>query len=131
MKAKINNKGTTMIEVVVSITILSLLTLPIITLFYESVKMNKKSQEQMTATILAENFIEDIKTSENLNIGQVTKYENGFNINIKIEEIEKELEEQNKKDNICILNESLFKITVEIVKENTLLEKIVSYKLII
>ncbi len=60
---KLNNAGLTLVELLVSIMIMSIIVLPILTSFVSSAKMNQKAKEQQRATLVAQNLMEEIKAS--------------------------------------------------------------------
>ena len=57
-----NKKGLTLIEIIISIAILSIMIVPILSLTLSSVKTNKKSDEKMQALSLAQKEMEGIKS---------------------------------------------------------------------
>ncbi len=57
----LSGKGYTLIEIIIAITILSLIVVPVSTLLSQSVYSNIKSKEIMTATALAQDKIEELK----------------------------------------------------------------------
>lgn len=61
-----NNKGLTLVEIMVSLAVLGIIIVPITSLFLFSVKTNKISEEQLIAQSLAQQYIEDLKSSNNV-----------------------------------------------------------------
>jgi len=57
-----NEKGSTLIEIIVAVTLLSLITIPFCGLFSQSVKSNRRTEEMMLATALAQDTIEELKS---------------------------------------------------------------------
>jgi prepilin-type N-terminal cleavage/methylation domain-containing protein len=62
MKFIKSKKGLTLIEIIISLAILSIIIAPILSLTLNSVKINKKSDEKMEALSLAQKKIEGIKS---------------------------------------------------------------------
>ncbi len=62
MKFIKNKKGLTLIEIIISLAILSIIIAPILSLTLSSVKTNKKSDEKMEALSLAQKNMEGIKS---------------------------------------------------------------------
>ncbi|MCB2289670.1 prepilin-type N-terminal cleavage/methylation domain-containing protein [Clostridium sp. CS001] len=62
MKFIKNKKGLTLIEIIISLAILSIIIAPILSLTLNSVKINKKSDEKMEALSLAQTKIEEIRS---------------------------------------------------------------------
>ncbi|MBU3189518.1 type II secretion system GspH family protein [Clostridium bowmanii] len=69
MKFIKSKKGLTLIEIIVSIAILSIIIGPILSLTLNSVKMNKKSDEKMQALSLAQKEMEGIKSPKYIIVG--------------------------------------------------------------
>lgn len=65
---KINNKGITLVELIVAITILMLVSGTLLSAFVSSMRMSKKSRDLHRATTVAQNVMEGIKlkTAEDL-----------------------------------------------------------------
>lgn len=57
------NKGFTLLEVLVAITILSIIVVPLLQAFVTSAGVNAKARREMNATSVAENVIEELKAS--------------------------------------------------------------------
>jgi len=56
-----SNKGYTLIETIMAVTILALIVVPVSTLLSQSIYSNIKSKEMMIATALAQEKIEELK----------------------------------------------------------------------
>lgn len=56
-----SEKGSTLIEIIVAVTLLSLVTIPFCGLFSQSVKSNRRTEGMMLATALAQDTIEELK----------------------------------------------------------------------
>lgn len=89
-----HKKGFTLIEVILSIAILSIIIGPILSLTLSTVKINKQSDDKLKAISLAQKHLEEIKSSEytlpaNLSL-QINdnKSESGFDIERTITPIE-------------------------------------------
>ncbi len=60
---KLNNKGFSLVEVIVSIAIIAVLAAPIIYSFMSAEKVNQKSKTVQEATLIAQNTLESFKAS--------------------------------------------------------------------
>jgi prepilin-type N-terminal cleavage/methylation domain-containing protein len=58
----LSNKGFTLIEIIVSVSILALIFVPIGSLLLQSISSNKESEEMIAAIALAQEEIEQLKT---------------------------------------------------------------------
>jgi prepilin-type N-terminal cleavage/methylation domain-containing protein len=84
-----NKKGLTLIEILVSISILSIIIIPIYSLFISSAKMSYLSNNKMNATNIAQRYMEKIKASETLDWIPTETFSDGeFNIKITVDEEE-------------------------------------------
>ncbi|WZL71460.1 type II secretion system protein [Clostridiaceae bacterium 35-E11] len=83
-----NEKGLTLIELIVTIAILGTITLPITTVFLNGAKTNQKAREQLTATMLAQKYMEDIKLNNILEEGIDEESEGAYAIIIKKDVVE-------------------------------------------
>jgi prepilin-type N-terminal cleavage/methylation domain-containing protein len=68
MRLKINGKkkGLTLIEVLISLTILSIIVIPISNLVLSSVKLNKSGEDKQKAVTIAQQIIEEVKAAPKL-----------------------------------------------------------------
>lgn len=62
--AAMDNKGVTLIELLVSVAILALVILPFLSSFISSAELNTKAKKKQRATMLAENIVEKIKADD-------------------------------------------------------------------
>jgi len=116
----LSNKGYTLIEIIMAVTILALITVSISTLLSQSVYSNTKSKEITIATALAQDKIEELKA---LSFGEVR---------VKIGEQNEECIDSNaiyfhRSVRIQTENINLLKITVEVQGDNGVVE-IATYK---
>lgn len=105
-----SEKGSTLIEIIIAVTILALITVPICALLSESVYSNLNVKEMMTATALAQDTIEELKGDS-------------FNkIMAKLGEQEDRIEFNNhhfqRSVKVQIKKENLLKITVKVKGKN-------------
>ena len=63
---KLNNKGFTLVEVLLSITILTLITIPLMKYFQDSLRYSKLTEERQRATLAAQQEIETMKSVDQL-----------------------------------------------------------------
>lgn len=84
---KRNNKGTSLVELLVSIVILSMVIVPLLTSFVVSAKMNAKAKEVHNATMLAQNVMEGLKieTIESLELQYDLLHKENGSITYEIE----------------------------------------------
>lgn len=67
------SKGLTLVEVVVSIAILGIVVAPLSSLFLNTIKTNKKSEELIIANQLAQNYMEKLKFGEKVEVTSTKK----------------------------------------------------------
>lgn len=60
-KRKLNNKGFTLVEILVAATILALVLAPMASMFVTTAKVNAMAKEKQQATVVAQNVFEGIK----------------------------------------------------------------------
>lgn len=65
--------GLTLIEVLITVSILGIIIIPLSSFFITSAKINKESEDKFKATLIAQNFMEDIKLSDSIMEGE-TQY---------------------------------------------------------
>ncbi|HHY90240.1 MAG TPA: hypothetical protein GX503_01115 [Clostridiales bacterium] len=65
-----NNEGLTFIEAIISVAVIIIMSAPLLTLLLNAVKINLRTEEEMIATLLAQNEIEKIKGNEILWLGE-------------------------------------------------------------
>lgn len=63
-KNKMNNAGSSLIEVILAMAILAILAIPLLNYFMESMKYNAKMSAEQHATLLAQQTIEDLKSQD-------------------------------------------------------------------
>lgn len=112
-----NENGLSLIEVIMSIFLLSILIIPIFSLLTMNIKVNLNAREHILATSLAENEIEKLKSNE-LKSSKSSKSHRGFTINSVIQLLD-DLDEKKTE---------LFKIRVEVKKQGKTIEEIITYK---
>lgn len=59
-----NNEGITLVEVIVSVSILGALVIPLMNLFVMSAKLNQESNKEYKSILAAQRYIEEIKAEE-------------------------------------------------------------------
>lgn len=85
-------KGSTLIEVLISIAILGIMLLPVLSIVTDSVKMNKESEDKEKAIAISQKYVEQIKSEDIFNstdLGHKDKEEDGFQISQDITEVDK------------------------------------------
>ncbi|MDD6186796.1 MAG: prepilin-type N-terminal cleavage/methylation domain-containing protein [Oscillospiraceae bacterium] len=88
MKKDNKTGGFTLIEVIIAVTILAIITTPLLRMFTSAAKTNAKAKKVMQATTIAQNIVEDFKaySMEDLSrkINNYNKDETGADFDIKI-----------------------------------------------
>lgn len=77
---KRNNKGLTLIELIVSIAILAIVVLPLLTAFIISLKTNAKAKEKLRAVDIAHNFMEGMEAESVTDILTQLTYDDNFSL---------------------------------------------------
>lgn len=62
-KVKGDNRGFTLVEIVVTIMVLAIITVPLLSYFTDSVRHSARTKQQENAVVLAQNTLEELKTS--------------------------------------------------------------------
>ena len=61
MKKRINNKGMTLVELLISVSILAILVLPLLSAFVQSSRTNARAKTKLSASELAYNIMEGLE----------------------------------------------------------------------
>lgn len=117
LRKLINNKGFSLIELLVSLTILSMIIIASTSLFVYTVKINNLSEKQYKATLIAKNFMELTKASEDFKIGRSVYLVDEVKIIVNINSISKYKDE-------------MYEIDVEVIVDDNTLEKLKGYKIL-
>jgi len=94
-----NNKGLTLIEIIITLAVMGIVVMPLVSMFITSQRINNESQMKYDAVQIAQKHIEDIKSSAISGMGQLSsKYpsigedkfgkefvEDGYLVNVTIE----------------------------------------------
>lgn len=118
MKYIKNNKGVTLIEIILTITIFSLYFVSLFAFISYFITLSKDSDEKMEANNLAIDIIEKERLSDNKEDFSIMVDE--FKVEVNIKEIPKD---------VINLN-NLYQIVVKIKKDNILVHEIESIKII-
>lgn len=113
-----SSSGLSFIELLFVISILGIITLiisPFVTSIY---KRNKKAESLYRATMIAQNYMENIKGSNTTLIGETIYNIDDVQVKISITEIKK-------------YQYGTYKIIIEVYRQDELLEKLEGYKMII
>lgn len=121
-----NEKGISLIEVIISIFILGILSIPIFGLLSSNISINSASKNQIIATNLAEHKMEELKFSENINLGKETIHVNGFVVESVIEIVDRKDILIDEEENFKFYN--LYRLIVEVKKDEKTIEKIFTYR---
>ncbi|OPJ56337.1 PilW family protein [Alkalithermobacter paradoxus] len=81
-----NDKGLTLIEIVMAIAILGIVIIPISSMFVDVAVLNTTSKHKLKALSFAQKYMENIKSLENINQIQKIYIEDDYEILVKIEE---------------------------------------------
>lgn len=76
-----------MIELIVAISLLSVISTPFINSFIKSMEINKKTENTIEANYIAQKFLEDIKYSDDLSVFPATQQYQGFTVDITFTDI--------------------------------------------
>ncbi|WP_069649465.1 prepilin-type N-terminal cleavage/methylation domain-containing protein [Caloranaerobacter ferrireducens] len=88
LKNGINKEaGLTLIEVLITISILGIIIIPLSSFFITSAKINKESGDKFKATLIAQKFMEDIKLSDSIMEGQTQYNIENYNVIVNITNI--------------------------------------------
>ena len=92
---KKNNKGFTLVEVLIAMTILGIVVVPLLQAFVVSARTNAKAKNLLDATMVAENIMEELKASSFNELAgkyQIISEDDGtghhFSVNQTVDEIE-------------------------------------------
>ncbi len=124
---KLEESGLSLIEVIISIAILGILSVPIFGLLNMNLKLNMQSRDQFIATNLAESKIEELKFVDNKEIGEETTFKNGFTISSVKELVDRKDIVKNDEEEAIFLNE-IYRLLVEVKKDDKVIETLVTYK---
>ncbi|MGF7056990.1 type IV pilus modification PilV family protein [Brassicibacter mesophilus] len=112
-----NNIGLSLIELLFTLAILGITVIAVSSLLVNTAKINKKSEQQYNATLLAQSYMECIKASSDINIGRTIHFDDDFKIIIDISEIDE-------------YHDKMYKVIIEIISNGNILEKLGSYKVL-
>ncbi|WP_202710856.1 prepilin-type N-terminal cleavage/methylation domain-containing protein [Sporosalibacterium faouarense] len=86
-KILMNNKGITLIEIIVTIAILSIIIIPVFSMFLTTAKANRYSDDKMKSTIIGQKVMEDIKSSMVIEEGTNNRNIDDYSVEINIEAV--------------------------------------------
>lgn len=112
-----NCSGLSLIELLFTISILGIIMISIVPLFISTNKINRKSESLYNATLLAQGYMESIKASDHVEIGQTIDNFDGIKIKVDIGEADK-------------YNSDFYRIIIEIFQNDELMERLEGYKMI-
>lgn len=98
MRKILNNKGLTLIEVIVTLAVLGVVVTPLMSMFVTSSKINTESEKEYNSIQLAQKYMEEIKSMEVLN----TDYPNGYPYDAEKKAFTKEINENGYDINVEI-----------------------------
>lgn len=81
MKKRSKKKGLTLMEVLISLAIMSILIVPTSNLIISSVKMNKDSEDKQKAVTIAQQLVEEIKALQKSDLADKKILSNGLQLN--------------------------------------------------
>ena len=117
LRKLINNIGFSLIELLVSLTILCIVIIATSSLFVCTARINKLSEKQYKATLIAKNFMELIKASQDLKVGRSVYIVDEVKIIVDINTINKYKDE-------------MYEINVEVIIDDDTLENLKGYKIL-
>lgn len=124
---KLEESGLSLIEVIISIAILGILSVPIFGLLNMNLRLNIQSRDQFIATNLAASEIEELKFVDEKKIGSKTIYINGFTINSVKEVVDRKDIVKSDEEETIVFND-LYKLIVKVKKDDKVIETLVTYK---
>ncbi len=74
MKKKLNNKGLTLIEIIITLAILGVVVTPLMSMFVTSQRINRESEIKYRAIQLAQKYMEDVKSESSLDVSTGSGY---------------------------------------------------------
>ncbi len=126
-RLKTNERGFSLVEVIVSIAILGILSVPILRLLNINIFLSMKSRNQLIATSLAQDKIEELKFSKTVDVGKEIIYNRGFVIEALTEIVDRKDFISGDEEEVIVLND-LYRLTVEVKKDDNIIEKLFTYK---
>lgn len=87
LKTRSKKKGFTLVEVVLSITILAIIVTPILSMVLTSVKINKESEDKQKALYIAQQIVEQQKAASDIKVGITTTTAIDFTVTKTITEL--------------------------------------------
>lgn len=109
--------GLSFIEILFTISILGIIMISIAPLLINTNKINRKSESIYNATLLAQGYMENIKASDCVTVGQTVNTFEDIQIKIDVIEVDK-------------YNTDFYKIIIEIFQSDEPLERLEGYKII-
>lgn len=129
MYLSLDEKGLTLVEIIVTIAIFGILLVPVLGLQSNNIKLNIGSNQQNTATNIAEGKLEELKYIDitEMKFEEKSTNQNGFEIITKVDKIDrKDITEEEKEDGINF-NE-LYKLKVVVIKDDKVIEELTTYR---
>ncbi len=129
MYLSLDEKGLTLVEIIVTIAIFGILLVPVLGLQSNNIKLNIGSNQQNTATNIAEGKLEELKYIDitEMKFEDKSTNQNGFEIITKVDKIDrKDITEEEKEDGINF-NE-LYKLKVVVIKDDKVIEELTTYR---
>jgi len=112
-----NDIGLSLVELLFTLAILGITVIAISSLLINTAKINKKSEQQYNATLLAKSYMEYIKASDGVNVGKSIYFAENVEIIIDICEINK-------------YKDQMYKVVIEVISNDETLEKLEGYKIL-
>lgn len=121
-----SEKGFTLVEVIVSIALIGIFSMPINILMGQNIRLNKQAKNQIIATNLAESEIEKLKFQDDIRVKSEIQEENGFIIKSSTEVVERQDISEEDEETIDLFE--LYKLVVEIKKDDKIIERLITYR---
>lgn len=112
-----NSSGLSFIELLITVAILGITMISISSLLVNTSKINKKSELQYQSTLLAQSYMENIKASDSITVGQTVNSFGDTKIIVDIVEIDK-------------YEYKIYKIIIEILVGEEVYETLEGYKIV-
>ncbi|KGG81444.1 hypothetical protein Y919_00335 [Caloranaerobacter azorensis H53214] len=115
LKNRINKEaGLTLIEVLITIAILGIIIVPLSSFFITSAKINNESRDKFKATLIAQEFLEDIKLSDSIIEGKFQYNVENYDVIVNVTSVS----DLSEYENSSFYNTIDYDIKIQIDKNN-------------
>lgn len=82
-----NEKGYTMVEILIAMAILAIMSAPVLNIFTDSIRINRMADDQYKSDFIAQKFIEDLRVNDLPHDNDTTVEYDGFSVNVVHKEL--------------------------------------------